>query len=162
MAGRNGKSKECRCRQEAARQQIILDPEDEHWRAKCYVSSHGYVILCGSRGKTSLHRVLTNCPDGLLVDHLNGNPLDNHKANLRVVDHITNCHNVGLWKINTSGFKGVYQIKKTGRFKAAMAGVNLGHYITAEEANTARLLYEQEHWGIQPQRLVDFQAAGLA
>ena len=38
----------------------------------------------GRQQTVSLHRVLLNAPDGMHVDHLNGNGLDNRKANLRL------------------------------------------------------------------------------
>lgn len=37
-----------------------------------------------------LHRVITDCPKGKIVDHINGNELDNHRSNLRVCTHSEN------------------------------------------------------------------------
>lgn len=45
------------------------------------------------RKRVSLHRLITNCPEGLEVDHLNHNPLDNRKSNLRICTQIENAQN---------------------------------------------------------------------
>jgi len=40
-----------------------------------------------------MHRIIMNCPPGLLVDHINGNGLDNRKENLRIVTVEVNNNN---------------------------------------------------------------------
>lgn len=42
---------------------------------------------------TKLHRLLTEAPPGLEVDHVNGDPLDNRRANLRLCSHRENLRN---------------------------------------------------------------------
>jgi len=40
-----------------------------------------------------MHREIVNIPKGLKCDHINGNSLDNRKANLRTVTRQQNCWN---------------------------------------------------------------------
>ena len=47
----------------------------------------------GSPQITYLHRRITGAPKGLEVDHINRNPLDNRKSNLRVCTHAENMKN---------------------------------------------------------------------
>lgn len=54
-----------------------------------------------------LHRLIMGEPEGLEVDHRNGDGLDNRRQNLRVATHAQNLANQRLSAANTSGFKGV-------------------------------------------------------
>ena len=40
-----------------------------------------------------LHRYIMNCPDDLVVDHINHNTLDNRKCNLRICQQVKNMQN---------------------------------------------------------------------
>ncbi|HEX9503605.1 MAG TPA: HNH endonuclease [Patescibacteria group bacterium] len=55
-----------------------------------------------------LHRIISNCPKGLNVDHINHNKLDNRRENLRIVTKSQNGMNQNKQKRQlTSDYKGV-------------------------------------------------------
>ncbi len=100
----------------------------------------GYVITGSSKVSSRLlHRIITEAPVGLTIDHVNRDLLDNRLVNLRQATQAENLRNQGLRRDNTTGFKGVSQKRK--KFKAAIT-LNekyyyLGVFKTAEEAARA-------------------------
>lgn len=74
-----------------------------------------------------LHRLIVDAPKGLFVDHINGNTLDNRRANLRLCTIAENCRNAKLSKLNTSGYKGVQ--KKGKRWQASIVSNRCGYYL---------------------------------
>jgi hypothetical protein len=71
------------------------------------------------------------------VDHINGNRLDNRRANLRPCSRAENVRNTAAR--SRSGFKGVMQTRLRWRATIQHAGVShrLGLFDTAEEAARA-------------------------
>lgn len=57
-----------------------------------------------------MHRVITQAPKGLVVDHIDMNRLNNQKCNLRVCEHRQNDCNKYLQSNNTIGYKGVIKV----------------------------------------------------
>jgi hypothetical protein len=104
--------------------EAIVDDDDygvlmEHkWCAHKQVNGKFYVARSSPRdsnGKQKtirMHRQITNAPKGMYVDHINGNPLDNRKENLRICTNQQNGMNRGKQNNNTSGYKGVRYVKK--------------------------------------------------
>lgn len=69
-----------------------------------------YVMMSPeSDGYKRLHRFLMKPPKDMVVDHINRNPLDNRRINLRVCTMEENNRNLSLRKNNTSGTMGVYK-----------------------------------------------------
>ena len=152
----------------------IIDKVDEpvlrhRWKRK---PSNRTTYLCRnvgvSGGKTKalyLHRMIVGpIPDGMVVDHINGNALDNRRENLRVVSHEENHRNTTGERKNASvGFLGVERSGDRFAAKIRVDGKNisLGSFGTAEEANEARLLAEEKYWGLQPRRAEEIARAKL-
>jgi len=66
-----------------------------------------------------LHRWITDCPDGMQVDHINHKTLDNTVSNLMVVTQSQNQRNrIRLPKSNSSGVMGVNWCKRTDKWNA--------------------------------------------
>jgi hypothetical protein len=118
----------------------LIDAEDWPWISgfKWSVSSDGggrmYVSTRIEGKKIYLHRMLLKAPDGQRVDHRNGNPLDNRKANLRLATHQQNMFNCGKsstykGKPTTSSFKGVSWDKSRGRYKAQIMKDRVNHFL---------------------------------
>ncbi len=64
-----------------------------------------------------MHNLIMCPPEGLYVDHINGNGLDNRRSNLRIVTKQQNTFN-SAHKGGTSKYKGVCLEKESGMWKA--------------------------------------------
>jgi len=72
-------------------------------------------------GKTrivSMHRDVIDVPEGMLVDHVNRDSVDNRKANLRPATHAQNACNRKKFRAGTSKYKGVTFRKASGKWAA--------------------------------------------
>jgi hypothetical protein len=85
--------------------------------------------------------LLMLAPDGMDVDHINGDGLCNLRENLRLCTHSENLHNRGKQINNTSGYKGVYFHKQSKKFTAKIRlegkTTSLGYYDSPIEAAQA-------------------------
>jgi hypothetical protein len=89
-----------------------------------------------------MHRVITNAAPGQYVDHINGNTLDNRRANLRLCTQSQNLMNKRKMSNNTSGVSGVTWDKSKGKWqvtiRANFKNHFIGRYDTIAEATKAR------------------------
>lgn len=83
----------------------------------------------------------------IIVDHINGNPFDNRKTNLRVCSQSENVLNKSFMSNNTSGFIGVSYRKDRERWdpeiRLQSVRCHLGYTKTCEEAVYKRYYAEQ-------------------
>lgn len=122
-----------------------------------------------AKGLIRLHRLVMGFgPGDPTVDHVNGNILDNRKANLRPATPKENAANTGVGSNNTSGFKGVSFNKKSGRWLGTVqrvyktdhgtrVSVHLLHALcaTAEEAAHAVDAFNRARTDVE-QRFITF------
>jgi hypothetical protein len=115
--------------------------------------SHGYIRLGYKKKLYYAHRVIWEMhhgviPKNMLLDHIDGNGLNNKIKNLRLVNHNGNKRNLPINCRNTSGFTGVYWNKEKKAWDARMnfkKPINLGRFKTKEKAIEARKKAETEY-----------------
>lgn len=81
----------------------------------------------GSRRSIYLHRFILSAPDGVDVDHINGDGLNCTRSNMRIATRSQNLGNQRAKGTNTSGFKGVRRHK--GRWMAQIGHDWQKHYL---------------------------------
>lgn len=97
-----------------------------------------------SLASISMHRQIMGFPDDFEVDHIDGNPLNNRRSNLRLATRTENQRNVGPRKDSYTQSKGVFFTPRVKRGKSWHAeirvgrkSIHLGVYHTKEEADAA-------------------------
>lgn len=89
-----------------------------------------------------MHRVIMNNPKGKEIDHINGNGLDNRRANLRLATTSENQMNRRKQSNNTSGFMGVCWNKLAKKWQANITfrgrHFHVGLYLNKADAAKAR------------------------
>lgn len=109
----------------------LVDPEDfERLNQYNWYSTHdGYAkrtvpkkLAKGKQQYALMHRELCPVPEGLIVDHINRNPGDNRKANLRPATRQQNCWNVNYKnRPGNSRYIGVSFNKQSGKWRVHMS-----------------------------------------
>ena len=101
----------------------IVDAEDYDRLSRhkwCAARSRGaFYAHRGSNGSTvTMHRQIIHPPDGLCMDHINHNGLDNRRSNLRVCTNAENQYNKRPQKNSSSRYKGVIRRGDCNKWRA--------------------------------------------
>lgn len=76
-----------------------------------------------------LHQFLMKPSEGLVVDHIDGDGLNNSRANLRVCSQAENMRNSRLRAHNKSGYRGVCWDVSRNRWRAYINSERRSHYL---------------------------------
>lgn len=127
---------------------IVDDEYFEHlnqWKWCCHISGYAHRTAKTQSGKrvwVLMHRFVfgLNESNKNIIDHINGNKLDNRRSNLRVVTRSENLMNAKTRSNNTSGYKGVSFNRDCNRWQAHIRtskSIYLGLFDTKEDAHKA-------------------------
>lgn len=114
----------------------------------------GYTRVGYKRRYYYVHRIIWEMhngpiPNGMFIDHINGDRMDNRIENLRVVTRAINGRNRCMNSNNVSGVTGVCFHTRRGKWFAYLylnrKQVPVGYFDTLEGAKQARLAAQQGH-----------------
>jgi hypothetical protein len=130
LSGKNGKG-----------HRTLVDEETYklYGHLKWHLSSTGYAVRRSNHVTTRLHRLVARATEGTVVDHLNNDPLDNRKTNLRVTTQLENNR-------NRKNVKGIAFDKSRNRWIVRYRYKFYGRYNTEQEACRA---YQKAKSGVE-------------
>lgn len=140
---------------------IYIDKEDIDDILKYHryisISSGNYAYFRYNGKDYFLHRYIMGLPieyddeTQLIVDHINGNRLDNRKSNLRICKKEQNPINCKTYKNNTSGYKGITWLGRLNKWQVGICvnkkQIYLGVYSDLNEAIEVRKNAEKKYFG---------------
>ena len=123
----------------------VIDREDlgKVLSAGRWTASPLNYIVCNNT-RQQLHRLVMNAPKGAVVDHVNHDPLDCRKINLRITNHMGNMQNRrGAQANSKSGVRGVHWAKHRNKWRVIVRanGVrhNIGYFDSIDDAEVAAI-----------------------
>ncbi len=131
---------------------VLVDAADYEWLSRykwhaTHPTCAGTIYACRRDGPRTvlMHRQIMNPPQGMVVDHINGNGLDNRRCNLRICPHRQNIWHSRKRCDGQSRFIGVCPVGD--KWRAAVAGKYLGLFDDEVEAARVRDRKAREVFG---------------
>ncbi len=98
---------------------VYIDKEDIYLLNSSYsivLKDNNTPYVVNGKGQT-LHRLIMKTPNSMVVDHINRNPLDNRKENLRICTRGENIQNLKSTNDkSTTKFRNIYLHKKRNKY----------------------------------------------
>jgi hypothetical protein len=139
---------------------FIIDPIDFEMTKKYKWSSSDFQYVrrigkdsSGNKERIFLHRSILGLTKHTkqVVDHINGDGLDNRRCNLRIVTQHQNCMNHQTNKNNKSGVNGIYYLAVNNTWKVKITinhkVINLGSFKDFGKACKVRKEAEEKYYG---------------
>lgn len=124
----------------------VVDDCDYEWLSqwKWHLGSGGYATRFSKkcdglpRHNIFMHRLIMETPEGMEGDHINGDRLDNTRANLRSCLRHQNAINQKKRRGDySSQYKGVCRFERTKKWVVFCSGKNIGYFKCEHDAATA-------------------------
>lgn len=85
------------------------------------INSQGYPEATLNKRRVKIHRYILDLLEfkgySEVVDHINRDPRDNRRENLRIVTQAENCNNSSIKSTNTSGYKNIFFQKDINKWR---------------------------------------------
>ncbi len=107
----------------------------------------------GTPGSVRMNRLIMGLEKGdrRVVDHINGDTLDNRRSNLRICTTKQNSHNSRSFRNAASSYKGVQKASNSDRWRATIwvdgSKLNLGTFDSEQQAALAYNTAAVKHHG---------------
>jgi len=126
---------------------IDLEDFDRVKNSSWCIRAAGYAVARINDKIVNMHRLIMNATSDNTVDHINGDKLDNRKANLRFCNQRSNSQN--RKSTNKYGISGIFM--ENNKYKARIMvdrkGINLGSFDNLDDAINARIVAEIKYYG---------------
>jgi len=99
-------------------------------------------------GRIYMHRLVSNCPIGLVPDHIDGNSINNCLSNLNITTQSLNTKDKKLYSTNKSGIQGVSYKTANSKWVAKVAKKEIGLFNDKYDAGRA-VTKERLHVGLR-------------
>lgn len=122
-----------------------------NWSLSYFSETHVYAMARVNNKTIRLHQYIlnTNGYKGLVVDHINGNTLDNRRENLQIVTSKQNVRKKRLSKKTKTGLYNVYhnQDVQNKHYRVKIGNIHIGRYNSIVDAKRAANLARRMHYG---------------